>query len=70
MPLAPEVLAEMKEKIDRAKERIADLSDIIADMRKSNLETETKEADIKALKAQLRRWESFYDLQSRRQPTE
>lgn len=66
MPLPPEVLADIKDRIDKIKERIASVEDILADLRASGIDALKREEELRDLREQLRKWETFYGLQEGR----
>jgi len=66
MHLPEETLAEIKETIERLKENIAKREAIIADLRAAGIDALRHEEVLERQKAELRKWEVFYELQSRR----
>lgn len=70
MPLPEEVMRQMKERLDSVKERMKSIEDVIADLRASGIDASRREEELAQLRETLRKWETFYDLQSKRRPTE
>ena len=66
MPLPPETLEEIKERIKSAKERLADLKGTLADLRASGVDASKQDEQVRALEADLKKWEMFYGLQTRK----
>jgi len=66
MHLPEETLAEIKETIKTLKENIAKREAIIADLRAAGIDALRHEEVLERQKAELRKWEVFYELQSRR----
>lgn len=66
MPLSKETLGEIAERIKALKEKIADVDEIISDLKKSAIDISGRDEEVRQLKENLRKWESFYNLQVRR----
>ena len=67
MPLPEKTLAEIKKRVDEAKAKIAELEDVITDLRASGIDASKQEARLQPLKDELRKWELFYGYQEERQ---
>jgi len=63
MPLPKEVIVKVAENIKRAKSSLAELRDVVNDMRLSGLTTTEQDAEVKRLSEELRSLEIFYDRQ-------
>lgn len=66
MPLPPEVLEEIKTKIDEAEERIKSIEDIISDLRATGIGIGEQEVKLKEAKEDLRKLRLFYERQRKR----
>lgn len=62
MPLPKEVLASIAEDIAAAESSLADLKDVVADMRLSGMDTTTQDAEVADLSKKLRSLKVFYDI--------
>jgi len=63
MPLSKEVLSKVADSIKKAKESLAELKDVVNDMRLSGLETKERDVEVKRLTDELRSLEIFYERQ-------
>lgn len=68
MPLPEAVIREALERVVKAKKLIEDMEDVLNDLRASGLDTARQEEMLRHLREGLRKWESFYELQSKRPP--
>ncbi|GAJ16899.1 unnamed protein product [marine sediment metagenome] len=62
MPIPKEVLASIAEDIVKAEASLADLKDVVADMRLSGMDTSKQEAEVTELSKKLRSLKMFHDL--------
>ena len=63
MPLPREVLDSIKEDIDKAKTLLAELREVITDMRLSGMDTAKQDDQFEALSTEIRHLEGFYERQ-------
>lgn len=63
MPLPKEVLEKVSANIKLAKSSLADLKDVVSDMRLSGLDTIERDKEVKRLSDELRSLEIFYERQ-------
>lgn len=63
MPLPSEVLAEIKSRIAESEAHIKDVSNTIADLRASGIDTSKQEERLTAVKEDLRKLHTFHDRQ-------
>jgi len=66
MPLPPELLAEIKTRIDEAEDSIKDISDVISDLRAAGIDASKEEEGLASAKEDLRHLRIFYERQTRR----
>ena len=62
MPMSKEVLATIAADITRAKASLADLKDVVSDMRLSGMDTTRQDAEVSELSKKLRTMERFYEI--------
>ena len=62
MPMPKEVLESLAEDITKAEAALADLKDVVADMRLSGMDTATQDAEVADLSKKLRSLKMFYEL--------
>ncbi|GAJ09746.1 unnamed protein product [marine sediment metagenome] len=62
MPMSKEVLETIAGDIAKAESSLADLKDVVSDMRLSGMDVTTQEAEVKDLSAKLRSMKMFYEL--------
>lgn len=62
MPLPDEVLVSIAEDIEKAESSMADLKDVVSDMRLSGMDTAVQDAEVADLSKKLRSLKMFYDL--------
>lgn len=65
-PITQETLDKIGGRIEEAKGRIASLEDVLSDMRSSGINALEQEERLRALKEDLRKWQTFHELQSQR----
>ncbi|GAI83684.1 unnamed protein product [marine sediment metagenome] len=63
MPLPKEVLAKVDANIKLAKSSLAELKDVVSDMRLSGMDTAERDKEVKRLADELRSLEIFYERQ-------
>ena len=66
MPLSREELDSLARSIEEAKLAIKSLEEIVADLRIAGIDTLREEEELRVLKEDLRKLETFYRLQERR----
>ena len=66
MPLSREELDSLARSIEEAKLAIKSLEEIVADLRVAGIDSLREEEELRALKEDLRKLETFYRLQERR----
>lgn len=66
MPLPPEKLAEIQERMRAAKERLDDIEETIRDLRAAGIDASRHEEQAKQLRERLNQWSIFYGLQSKK----
>ena len=69
MPLPPDVLEEIKRKIDEAEDTIKGIEDVIADLRATGVGVGEQETRLKEAKDDLRKLRLFYERQTKRTGT-
>jgi len=62
MPLPNEVLTSIAEDIAAAESSLADLKDVVSDMRLSGMDTAAQDAEVADLSKKLRSLKMFYEL--------
>lgn len=62
MPMPKSVLDTIAEDIAKAEASLADLKDVVSDMRLSGMETAKQEAEVDELSKKLRSLKTFYEL--------
>ena len=62
MPMSKEVLNTIAGDIKKADSSLADLKDVVSDMRLSGMDTAKQEAEVADLSKKLRSMKMFYDL--------
>ncbi|MBA7617776.1 hypothetical protein ES703_25094 [subsurface metagenome] len=62
MPIPKEVLDRIAEDITKAETSLADLKDVLSDMKLSGMDTAKQEAEFDDLSRKLRSLKIFYDL--------
>ena len=68
MPLPEEVLDSVKEDIDQGKALLAELKDVITDMRLSGMDTTKEDEQYATLSSDVRKLEVFYERQKAKSP--
>lgn len=66
MPLPPDVLEEIKAKINAAEEAVKGIEDVMADLRATGVGVGEQETRLKEAKEDLRKLRLFYERQSKR----
>jgi len=62
MPMPKEVLDTIAADVVKAESSLADLKDVVADMRLSGMDTAKQQAEVDELSKKLRSMKMFYDL--------
>jgi len=66
MALPRETLAKIAEQIEALKANIKEREEVIADLRAAGIDALRHEEVLERQKAELRKWETFYELEMRR----
>jgi len=66
MALPKETLAKIAEQIEALKANIKEREEVIADLRAAGIDALRHEEVLERQKAELRKWETFYELEMRR----
>lgn len=66
MPLPPEMLEDIKRRIDESEDALKVVEDVIADLRAAGTDASQHEERLKAAKEELRRLRMFYERQTAR----
>lgn len=67
MPLPPEVLEDIKRKLDEAEDDVKGITDVLADLRAAGIDALKQEEALAKAKENLRHLRLFYERQSKRQ---
>ncbi|MBA7580092.1 hypothetical protein ES708_21979 [subsurface metagenome] len=62
MPMPKEVLESIAENITKAEASLADLKEVVSDMRLSGMDTKVQDAEVDDLSKKLRSLKMFYEL--------
>ncbi|MBA7532444.1 hypothetical protein ES705_24670 [subsurface metagenome] len=62
MPMSKEVLETIAGDIEKAESSLADLKDVVSDMRLSGMDVTKQQAEVDDLSKKLRSMKMFYDL--------
>ena len=68
MPLPEDVLASVEEDIVKSKALLAELKDVVTDMRLSGMDTTEQDKQYASLSSDVRKLEVFYGLQKAKSP--
>ena len=66
MPLPPEILEDIKKRLDEAEDSVKSIADVISDLRASGIDASRQEEALTSAKEDLRRLRLFYERQSKR----
>lgn len=66
MPLPPEMLEDIKRKIDEAEDRLKSVEDVVTDLRAAGTDATRHEEALAKAKEELRRLRLFFERQSAR----
>ena len=66
MPLPPEMLEDIKRRIDDVHKAIYDLEETISDLREAGIDAAREEEELREARKSLRQLEVFYGLQIKR----
>lgn len=66
MPLTPELLEQIREKLDEAKKKRADVQDVLDDLRASGIDASAQVEKLKAIDEDIKRMDVFYGRQQKR----
>ncbi|GAJ00430.1 unnamed protein product [marine sediment metagenome] len=66
MPLPKDVLKQVKANLDKAEATLAEIQDVVTDMRLAGLDTTKQDTEMEALRDEIRKRRIFYDRQEAR----
>ena len=66
MPLPPEIMENIKKRLDEAEELVKSIEDVISDLRASGIDASKQEEKLEEAKKGLREMRLFYSKQQKR----